>query len=127
MAQGGIDAGPGLGGATLDASNWAAAHADAASGAAGVSLDQRPRPAPVWPGFRAVDACRRGGPDRAQVGHQARRDGGGRVARQAGADAAEAAAAAYQRDPEAIEHWRRERFPAIARQARAEGGEVWFW
>jgi len=34
---------------------------------------------------------------------------------------------AYQRDPEAIEHWRRERFPAIARQARASGGEVWFW
>ena len=34
---------------------------------------------------------------------------------------------AYQRDPEAIEQWRRERFPAIARQARASGGEVWFW
>ena len=34
---------------------------------------------------------------------------------------------AYQRDPDAIEHWRRERFPAIARQARAAGGEVWFW
>ena len=34
---------------------------------------------------------------------------------------------AYQRDPEAIEQWRRERFPAIARQARAAGGEVWFW
>ncbi|HEV7877747.1 IS630 family transposase, partial [Bradyrhizobium sp.] len=34
---------------------------------------------------------------------------------------------AYQRDPDAIEHWRRERFPAIARQARASGGEVWFW
>ena len=34
---------------------------------------------------------------------------------------------AYQRDPEAIEQWRRDRFPAIARQARASGGEVWFW
>jgi transposase len=34
---------------------------------------------------------------------------------------------AYQRDPDAIEQWRRERFPAIARQARAAGGEVWFW
>src|SRR4051812_17373495 len=33
---------------------------------------------------------------------------------------------AYQRDPEAIEHWRRERFPAIARQARAAGAR-WFW
>ena len=34
---------------------------------------------------------------------------------------------AYQRDPDAIEQWQRERFPAIARQARAAGGEVWFW
>jgi transposase len=34
---------------------------------------------------------------------------------------------AYQRDPEAIEKWRRETFPAIARQAKAEGGEVFFW
>ena len=32
---------------------------------------------------------------------------------------------AYQRDPEAIEKWRRETFPAIARQARATGGEVY--
>ena len=34
---------------------------------------------------------------------------------------------AYQRDPEAIEKWRRERFPAITRQAKAVGGEVYFW
>ena len=34
---------------------------------------------------------------------------------------------AYQRDPEAIERWRRETYPAIARQARAAGGEVYFW
>jgi len=34
---------------------------------------------------------------------------------------------AYQRDPEAIEKWRRETYPAIARQAKAEGGEVFFW
>ena len=34
---------------------------------------------------------------------------------------------AYQRDPEAIERWQRERFPAIARQAKASGGEVYFW
>lgn len=34
---------------------------------------------------------------------------------------------AYQRDPEAIERWQRETFPAIARQARAQGGEVFFW
>ena len=34
---------------------------------------------------------------------------------------------AYQRDPEAIERWRRERYPAIARQAKRSGGEVYFW
>jgi transposase len=34
---------------------------------------------------------------------------------------------AYQRDPQAIEAWRCERFPAIARQAREAGGEVLFW
>ena len=34
---------------------------------------------------------------------------------------------AYQRDPAAIERWRRETYPAIARQAKAEGGEVFFW
>ena len=34
---------------------------------------------------------------------------------------------AYQRDPEAIERWRRETYPVIARQAKADGGEVFFW
>ena len=34
---------------------------------------------------------------------------------------------AYQRDPEAIERWQRETYPAIARQAKASGGEVYFW
>jgi transposase len=34
---------------------------------------------------------------------------------------------AYQRDPEAIEKWRREQYPAIARQAKSVGGEVYFW
>jgi transposase len=34
---------------------------------------------------------------------------------------------AYQRDPEAIERWQRETYPAIARQAKADGGEVFFW
>jgi hypothetical protein len=34
---------------------------------------------------------------------------------------------AYQRDPEAIEAWKRERFPTIAKQAKASGGEVYFW
>lgn len=34
---------------------------------------------------------------------------------------------AYQRDPEAIEKWQRERYPAIARQARMEHADVFFW
>src|ERR1700752_1836743 len=34
---------------------------------------------------------------------------------------------AYQRDPEAIERWRREEYPRIAKQARRTGGEVYFW
>jgi transposase len=34
---------------------------------------------------------------------------------------------AYQRDPEAIERWQRETFPSIAQQAKASGGEVYFW
>lgn len=34
---------------------------------------------------------------------------------------------AYQRDPQAIELWKRQTFPAVARQARDEGAEVFFW
>lgn len=34
---------------------------------------------------------------------------------------------AYQRDPEAIERWQRDTFPAIAKKSKAEGGEIYFW
>lgn len=34
---------------------------------------------------------------------------------------------AYQRDPEAIEHWQRNTFPAIAKQSKAEGADIYFW
>jgi transposase len=34
---------------------------------------------------------------------------------------------AYQRNPEVIERWQRESYPAIARQAREESGEILFW
>lgn len=34
---------------------------------------------------------------------------------------------ACRRDPEAIEQWRRETYPAIARQARKQGAGVFFW
>ena len=34
---------------------------------------------------------------------------------------------AYQRDPEAIDQWQQETFPALAKQAKAEGAEIYFW
>lgn len=34
---------------------------------------------------------------------------------------------AYQRDAQAVERWQRETYPAIARQARKEGAEIFFW
>jgi transposase len=34
---------------------------------------------------------------------------------------------AYQRGPEAIEQWQRERSPALARQARQEKADIFFW
>jgi DDE superfamily endonuclease/winged helix-turn-helix protein len=34
---------------------------------------------------------------------------------------------AYQRDPQAIEKWQRETYPAIARKAKAQVAQVFFW
>ena len=34
---------------------------------------------------------------------------------------------AYQRDPEAIEKWQREIYPAIAQKAKKQGADVFFW
>src|SRR5450755_3188606 len=34
---------------------------------------------------------------------------------------------AYQRDPEAIERWQRESFPAIASKAKRQGAQIFFW
>ena len=34
---------------------------------------------------------------------------------------------AYQRDPEAIECWQREVFPALSKQARHDGADIFFW
>ncbi len=34
---------------------------------------------------------------------------------------------AYQRDPAAIERWQRDIFPAISRQSKAQGAEIYFW
>jgi transposase len=34
---------------------------------------------------------------------------------------------AYQRDPQAIERWHRDTYPAIAKQAKAQGADIFFW
>ena len=34
---------------------------------------------------------------------------------------------ACQRDPEAIDKWKRDTFPAMAQKAKSEGGDVFFW
>jgi transposase len=34
---------------------------------------------------------------------------------------------AYQRDPAAIERWKHETYPAIARQAKTDGSDIFFW
>ncbi|MHB8388317.1 MAG: IS630 family transposase [Acidobacteriaceae bacterium] len=34
---------------------------------------------------------------------------------------------AYQRDPEAIERWQRETYPALARRAKREKADIYFW
>lgn len=34
---------------------------------------------------------------------------------------------AYQRDPEAIERWQRETYPSIAKQAKVQKAEIFFW
>lgn len=34
---------------------------------------------------------------------------------------------AYQRDPEAIARWQRETYPEIARQAKRDGADIYFW
>lgn len=53
-----------------------------------------------------------------------RRDGGGRTARQAWTDAAEAAATGVSARPWGIEAWRRERFPELVREAKASGDAI---
>src|ERR1700722_1441053 len=92
MAQGGIRTWCGTESAAGQAGDGTATQFDAASGAAGVSLDQRSRSASVWSGFRLVDAVCSGRPDRAEIQHPAWRDGGWGVARQAGTDAAKTVA-----------------------------------
>jgi len=52
---------------------------------------------------------------------------GGKLLARLGLTAQKPLQRTYQRDPEAIEKWQREIFPAIAGQAKAEGAETFFW
>ena len=74
-----------------------------------------------------MDAHRGSGVDWPEIWGAPRGDRGRRTAGEARADAAENAECAYQRDPEAIERWQRETYPAIARQAKAQGADILFW
>src|SRR3974390_3478596 len=58
-----------VGGVAVAPGAWASAQFDAAAGTAGVWLDQRQRPAAVWPGLWAVDASGGSRTDRAKVRH----------------------------------------------------------
>jgi transposase len=127
MAPHRVNARCGTEGAARQTGDRAATQFDAGSGATGVSLDQRPRSAPVWLGFRIVDAVCGSRADRAEIRHSAWCVGSGRIAGKLGLTPQKPLQRAYQRDPAAIEAWQRERFPAIARQAKASGGEVYFW
>ena len=79
----------------------------------------------VW-----ISACGRvcsGRPDRAEIQHSAWRDSGGGVARQAGTDAAKTVATGLPTRSGSDRGMAARAFPAIARQAKASGGKVYFW
>src|SRR5205814_2458704 len=121
------EAGGGTESAALEAGHRAAAQFDAAPGATGVSLDQRPRSASIWAGFRlwtrSVVASLIERKFAIRLGVSAV----GELLAKLGLTPQKPLQRAYQGDPEAIEAWRLERYPAIARQAKASGGEVYFW
>src|ERR1700722_6545995 len=81
MAGRASQAGCRVGCAEIAAGTWAPTAFDAAAGAAGVPLDQRPGPATIWFGLRAVGTIGGLGPH-----------GDRRAARQTQSDAAEAVA-----------------------------------
>jgi hypothetical protein len=74
-----------------------------------------------------VDAVIGGGADRAKFAIRLGVTAVGELLAKLGLTPQKPLQRAYQRDPEAIEAWQRERYPAIARQAKASGGEVYFW
>ena len=81
----------------------------------------------VWPGFRVVDTICGSRTDRAQFAIRLGVTAVGELLAKLGLTPQKPLQRAYQRDPAAIKAWRRERFPAIARRAKASGGEVYFW
>ena len=66
-------------------------------------------------------------PDRAEIQHSLGVTAVGALLAKLGLTPQKPLQRTYQRDPDAIEAWRLERFPAIARQAKTSGGEVYFW
>ena len=126
MDEGRVPSGHRAESVACEACHRAAAPFDAAAGTAGVPLCYGKDPRQwAWilacgrdPSWRLLSSgsLTFGGAERCR-----------RAAGQTGTDPAKALQRAYQRDPEAIEKWRRETFPNIARQAKAAGGEVYFW
>src|ERR1700722_18344935 len=127
MAQGGFTPWSGTESTARQTGNGATTQLDAGAGATGVSLDQRPRSASVGAGFRlgtrsvVADLIERKFNIRLGV------TAVGALLAKLGLTPQKPLPRAYQSDPDAIEAWRLERFPAIARQAKTSGGEVYFW
>ena len=109
------------------AGDGSATQFDITSGEAGVSLDQWSRSASVWPELWIVDAVVGGRTDERKSAIRLGVTAVGELLAKLGLTPQKPLQRAYQRDPEAIEAWRLERYPAIARQAKASGGEVYFW
>lgn len=127
MDQSGGIARRGDGGASGKAHNWAATQFDAAPGATGVSLGERQGPRQYSLDFglwtRSVVADLIAQKFCIRLGLTAV----GELLAKLGLTPQKPLQRACQRDPEAIEKWRRESFPRIAREAKEAGGEVYFW
>src|SRR5450631_914905 len=127
MAQCGGGTRPRTARVALDPGDGTAANPDAGTGAPGISLGQRSRSAAVRARLWTVDAAHRGAVDRAQVWRSTGSHCGRSAAGQARAHATEAAAACLPTRPQAIARWQREIYPALARRAKGEGADIFFW
>jgi hypothetical protein len=105
----------------FEACNRPAAQSDAATGAASVALDQWQGSSQygldfgLWTRSVVADLIER------KFGIRLGLTAVGELLAKLGLTPQKPLQRAYQRDPEAIEKWRRQTFPNIARQARAAG------